>query len=330
MHESQVLAHYPDDCQPRNLESLGGAGGFSGAVFWRLTTCTGRYCLRRWPKEHPSEEGLRFIHAVLEHVWRQGFRLIPVPRRTRNGYTYVRLGGFLWELAAWLPGEADYRNHPSRQRLRSAMAALAGFHTVAASYPLSASSPGPSPGIGDRLSRLRRWMRSDLAALATHVTGRVWPELMPTARAILARVPDVAPRVLAVLSDAAEQATPLQPCICDIWHGHVLYEGDPVSGLVDFGSVRIESVAADIARLLGSMVLDDKEGWHAGIEAYRAERPLSPNELRLVTAFDQSTVLMSGLNWIDWIYREQRTFFDRPAIVARVDEILHRLRALGK
>ena len=142
-------------------------------------------------------------------------------------------------------------------------------------------------------------MSGELEALAAHLTSQTWPELFPTARAILAMAPDFAPAVLAVLTEAARQETLLHPCIRDIWHEHVLYEGDRVSGLIDFGSLRIESVAADVARLLGSMVLDDEEGWHAGIEAYGAARPLSPGELRLVKAFDHSTVLMSGLNWIE-------------------------------
>ena len=181
MDASQVLAQYPDDCQPGSFQSLGGAGGFSGAVFWRLTTRTGRFCLRRWPDEHPSEEELQFIHTVLGFVWQNGFRLIPVPRPTRDGRSYVRQGGSLWELVPWLPGETDYRTHPSRQRLRAALAALADFHAAAASYPLSTASSGPSPGIGERLRRLRRWMSGELEALAAHLTSQTWPELFPTA-----------------------------------------------------------------------------------------------------------------------------------------------------
>ena len=39
---------------------------------------------------------------------------------------------------------------------------------------------------------------------------------------------------------------------------------------------------------------------------------------------------MSGLNWIDWIYRERRTFPDRESIVARLKEILLRLQEVAK
>jgi hypothetical protein len=52
---------------------------------------------------------------------------------------------------------------------------------------------------------------------------------------------------------------------------------------------------------------------------------LSESELLLVQAFDRSTVLMSGLNWLDWIFRQDRKFDDGQAILARMDHILARL-----
>ena len=36
----QVLRDYPRPCRPETYVYLGGAGGFSGACFWRLTTGT--------------------------------------------------------------------------------------------------------------------------------------------------------------------------------------------------------------------------------------------------------------------------------------------------
>jgi hypothetical protein len=52
---------------------------------------------------------------------------------------------------------------------------------------------------------------------------------------------------------------------------------------------------------------------------------LAEADRRLVKAFDRSTVLMSGLNWIDWIYRQGRVFASGDAIPRRLDEILLRL-----
>jgi Ser/Thr protein kinase RdoA (MazF antagonist) len=106
----------------------------------------------------------------------------------------------------------------------------------------------------------------------------------------------------------------------------VLFTGDRVTGIVDFGSLNFESPAADIARLLGSMALDDAAGWELGLTAYEAVRPLTEVERQLIRAFDESTVAMSGLNWLQWIYLEHRQFENPGRILARLDATLARMR----
>lgn len=325
----QALAFYGDACRPKAIQPLGSAGGFSGARFWRVTTDAGLLCLRRWPKEHPSVEGLEFIQAVLWYVAREGFDLVPLPLENRHRGGYVRQAGYLWELAPWMPGEADYCADPTLEKLRAAMSALAEFHMAAATFPLADRSPGPSPGIRRRLEQLQAWLAGDLARLAATLDQGTWPEMEPRGREILRLVPVAAPAVLELLQRAVRHQVALQPCICDIWHNHVLYEANKVTGLIDFGSMRPENVAADVARLLGSMADDEPTQWKAGLEYYRRLRPLSEAESDLVRAFDRSTVLMAGLNWLDWIYRQHRQFEHPLSVLERVDAILVRLQALA-
>jgi homoserine kinase type II len=104
-----------------------------------------------------------------------------------------------------------------------------------------------------------------------------------------------------------------------------LFDGDRVSGVVDFGALRIECVAADLARLLGSLVGDDAQRWRLGLAAYEEVRPLHDNERRLVAAFDAANVVLSGMNWLRWICLEQRQFESRQRVLSRLDEILLRL-----
>ncbi len=320
-----VLAAYPEDCRPTEIEPLGSAGGFSGARFWRLVSRAGLLCLRRWPPEHPSPEGLEFIQAVLWQVVREGFDLVPLPLCTRVRKGYVQHGGHLWELAPWMPGRANFRQDPSDEKLTAAMTALAEFHLAAAAFPLPDPPFSPSPGIADRLERLHAWVSGDLTRLAAAVNRGLWPELEGRAARIFDLFPIASDKVRALLQTCAEYRVPLQPCIRDIWHKHVLFEGNRVTGLIDFGSMGPENVAADVARLLGSMAGDDSRRWQTGLDAYRPIRPLSDREVSLVYAFDQSTVLMAGLNWIDWICRQRRTFEDRAPILARLDEIIGRM-----
>lgn len=326
----RVLVAYPYDCQPRQATFLGGAGGFSGALFWRLETDRGSLCLRCWPREHPSRERLEFIQAVLWHVSQEGFRRLPLPLETRTHAGYICESGRLWELAPWLPGQADYQTSPSPARLQAAMETLAEFHLAAATFPLPEYGGGAAPGIGERLERLQGLSGERVERLAAAVAPGDWPELTWRAGQWLLLAPRAIGRVRSLVSRAAEITSPLQPCIRDIWHDHVLFDGDRVTGLIDFGAMRPDSVAGDVARLLGSLAGDDRESWRLGLEAYARRRPLSEEEALLVTAYDGANTLLAGLSWLEWIYLEQRAFENRAAVIERLDASLPRLATLAQ
>jgi homoserine kinase type II len=326
----RILGLYPDDCQPLALEPFASATSFSGARLWRVLSPRGTLCLRRWPSEHPTVERLEFIQAVLWHVDQEGFHRVPLPLETRHHHGYVWHAGHLWELSPWLPGAADYALKPSPAKLENALRALAEFHVAAVTFPLPEVGPTTSPGIGERRQRLHELLGGRIASLQEALSVGDWPELASRARDIIALFVKTASLVVPLLDAAAAMQVNLQPCIRDIWSAHVLFVGDQVSGLVDFGALRPENAAADIARLLGSLAADNANDWQRGLAAYQTVRRLSPQELALVSAFDRSTVLMGGLQWLDWIYLGGRVFDDRAAVLARVDEFLGRLAKLGR
>ena len=49
----------------------------------------------------------------------------------------------------------------------------------------------------------------------------------------------------------------LHPCLGDVWAEHVLFEGNQITGLIDFGGMRYDHPAQDLARLLGSYTQGD-------------------------------------------------------------------------
>lgn len=326
-----VLESYAEQFQPLEIESLGSAGGLSGAQIWRLHTRKGVLCLRRWPFEQPSPKKLTFIHAVLRHVWQAGFHLVPPPifptytQHPQQQCYYVRHDRHLWELTHWLPGVADYRQAPSETKLRGALTALASFHRAAESFPKTKAALVSSPGIADRLTRLRQLLAGDFEKLASQIQTGSWPEFALLARQLMDLFPRAAPQILSQLTEAMKLLVPLQPCIRDIWHPHVLFEGDRVSGLIDFGAMRVENVATDVARLLGSMVGDEPQGRQLGMDAYTQIRPLSAAELRLVEVFDVSATLLGGINWVQWVYQEERQFDNHDAVLGRLGELVRRL-----
>ena len=352
-----VLNRYPPDCRPNKIEPVSGASGFSGAQLWKLTTPRGPLVLRRWPSEHPSPDRLRFIHDVLRHLAAEGIDFVPVPIPAINGESFVEIDGHLWEIAPWLPGEACgwgfaqqtpgkfhasvgslrestatpiangiASQRPSEKKLVAALTALARLHLALARHPSAVAAPAVSPGILERQRRLTELLQGGLERITNAARPEIWPELTPLAREILKLFPLAAPLVQQELAAAAVLAVPLQPCLRDIWHEHVLFDGDRVTGIIDFGALRVESVAADLARLLGSLAGDDADHWRVGLAAYQSLRRLSSAEQTLVRAYDASGTLLSGCNWLEWIYVDRIEFANRPAVLERITAIVGRLQ----
>lgn len=321
-----VLRAYPADCQPTAAEFLAAAGGFSGAKLWRLSTPRGLLCLRRWPREHPTVQRLEFIQAVLWHVHQEGFTRAPLPLEAISHCGYVRHAGHLWELAPWLPGRSDYGTAPSPARIRAALVTLAEFHQAAATFPLPEAA-GPAPFASERLEILRGLIDGGSDELRRAVAAQQ-DQYAPSARRILDQFARAAPRVQVSLEQVRDLEVPLAPCLRDIWHENVLFQDDVVTGLIDFGSLRAENVAADVARLLGSMAEEDRSAWYAGLSAYEGVRRLSDDEARLVVVCDTSGVLLGGMNWLRWLYLEGRHFAQPEQVLRRLDYFCRRLDRL--
>ncbi len=354
-----LLQMFPDDCQPRTVEFLDGAGGFSGATFWRLATDRGMLCLRCWPKQADLQwpARLQFIHEVLAIVSRRGTPSVPAPIGTQLGETFFQHAGRLWELTPWLAGAADYFPLRRAEKLRAACAALGEFHQAAAEYcgekihcgadlnaelaelSLLRQSPAPSPGIRQRFERIHALRAGQLQQIVSAVEagsrpptaadGDAWQVLRQLARRLVPLYQEAEAIVSRQLAAVADRQMPMQPCIRDIWHDHVLFDADRVSGIVDFGAMRIDNVACDIARLLGSMARDDAAAWHDGLAAYENIRPLAEGERTMIGVFDRSTTLLAGMNWLEWLFVDGRVFSDLPAVAERVAGIVERLEKVA-
>lgn len=339
----RVLAAYAGFAAPRDVRPMAAGQGFSGAEVWRIETMAGSFALRAWHPHHPSPERLSWIHAVLAHVDRTARRAgtelpLPLPLRMLTGPTFLESDGHCWELAPWLPGEPDQQNPPCPERITAAMTTLARFHQAAVGF--SVPCPGwestgrldHSPGIGERRQQLARWMSDDWASLTRAIRQGApdWPRFCELASEWLALARIVAARVASQLSPARHSPTPLQPCLRDIKRDHVLFTGDTVTGLVDFGALRPETVAADLARLVGSFAADCPLIWRDAIADYETICPLSTYERWLIEVFDESGLLLGGGNWVEWVMIQRQVFPDRDAVESRLKVILRRLTSLAE
>lgn len=212
--------------------------------------------------------------------------------------------------------------------VQRALRLAAQFHRAASTQDLAY---GPAPGVRRRLEQTESLISGGLQQLASAVAqhAAAFPTLADRATELFELAPRAIPTAASALRHATTFSVPIQPCIRDIHREHVLFQGVQSTGIIDFGALRDDSVAGDVARLMGSLALDNADLWQTGLAAYRQARPLSGEELSLVRAYDQSTVLLSGLNWLRWVFVEHRRFENHEGILARFDEITARLAILA-
>jgi Ser/Thr protein kinase RdoA (MazF antagonist) len=311
------------------IEPLGNAGGWSGSRLWRITGQTRLLCLRRWP-ESTARDRLLLIHYVLTQVAARGIDFVPVPiAAPATGETFVEQAGHFWELTPWLPGAANYRARPSRERLAAAMVALARFHAVGfqvSGFGVQGEGvPAPGPAVLERLELVERLLAGEVARIAEACKQGLSLELDMRAERILPLAPGKLPLLLEPLRAAARLSLPLSPAIRDVHHEHVLFTGDRVTGLIDFGALRIDTPLADLARLVGSLAGDDPLARRFALQWYGSVRPLTGQDRELIDLLDLSNVVLSGLNWLRWLYVERRDMGPLPPILKQLDDILARL-----
>lgn len=250
----------------------------------------------------------------------------PFPLTPSSDRTWKSVDGWLWELTRWVPGRADFCERPTDRRLAAAVMAVATFHQAVAKQTLVANQPAVAPSIEIRIERLAGLTPQRCRRMATAIDHRYGAELARLAHQVMQYAELRRDRDLAQL-EGARLPVRLQPCLGDVWHDHLLFSGDQVTGLVDFGAARIDSVATDLARLLGSLVPDQPDRWQFARERYREIMPLGVDEERLLAAIDRVNPLLAGANWVKWLFVEERRFHDVEGSVAkRLEQIALRLQ----
>ena len=313
------------------------SGGFSGAGVFKAESTAGTYCLRRWPVSQTSSTRVLAIHQLLELANHRSIAAVPVPVRADSGTTLSEVAGGFWQLEPWMPGIADFSTRPNDERLKSAMTQLARFHTAIRDWGPTAQfsqwfrpeSLSPCPTVRHRIQLLDGYAASVAdfkAALAKEHDARFRAVSSQIAMLFQTAHPGVKQELAAV----AELSVPLQPCIRDVWHDHLLFDGDALSGIVDFGAMATDSVSCDLSRLLGSLFSDDPASWQQGLSYYESARPMTEAEHRLLRPLDRSSVLLSGMTWLKRRYVLRNTPADLSPVCDRLDAILGRLTMLAR
>ncbi len=310
-----VLEHYSPPFQPLSpIQRLGNAGGTSGALLWKYRSPAGEMVLRAWPEvwQPPARWQLERTHGWLEAMADLDQVPVAVPVRQRDGRTLLHQAGRFWELAPWLPGCPDLDTPPAQARVCSAFGALGRLHRRISAQ----SERKASPGLRLRISEIEALAGRGLDELAALLERSPADALAgPGLRWVgLARA--AIPGLLPSLRDAARLEVPLQPVLRDARPEHFLFEGEMLTGVIDFGAMGIDSVATDLARLIGAWIPPGLPLRGLALEAYRQVRPLDPSEVVLVAAIESAGDLLIAGHWLRWHFLD-RTRFEDPDAVGR-------------
>lgn len=309
LHE--VLRHYELGLIGE-LKPLGNAGGFSGAQLWKIASDRGKLCLRLWPHPYPDAQRLGWIHQVLAQA---ADKNVPVaaPLLTRSKESFVSCRNRLWELSPWIPGEASFNSAPSMEKLQAAIKCLAKFHQATVGKPIIAVSPS----IRQRFAQLEG-SETVIADVRRSIPQSSSP-LRQLAIDLLPLIASQAPQVAQNLQQFMTQRLPVGPVIRDVHHDHLLFAGEQLAGVIDFGSMEIDTRTLDIARLVGSLRWSSRSLWKESIEIYEAESPLKPFEAQLIPLLHRCNVTLGSLNWLKWLFCENRTFENPDSIQTRLE-----------
>lgn len=306
-------------------------GGFSGALVFRIECDEGSFAFRGWPIGADNRR-LDALHRLLVCVARYDVP-VAVPLCGGDGLRLQWHADRWWQVEPWLPGEATFRSSPSRAKLDAAMSALASFHAAASSYELDMESDewfrgprfGIAPSVRDRRQIVEQRLLGDaMAALRQRIPQSDTGSFADLARKALFHIDARKEAIYGELRRAESLEVRLLPVLRDVWHDHVLFTQHRVTGLVDPSACRRDTVAADLSRLLGSLLGDDRAEWEFAIACYQQHRRLTENERQLIPILDRSGVLLSATNWIRRHYLDG-VDCNTAAVLARLGELVARL-----
>lgn len=308
--------------------------GFSGARVFRVKIDEAAFCVRQWPTGMPSER-LLAIHGLLRHLGGDADVPIPVPIRSADGGSIVTFDGQFWQVEPWLPGEADFDQQPTEERLVSAMTGLAKWHLLAAQYEpphcdidwLLPCHEDRSPTVSARLRGLVQW-QANLDDVEQRLMLEPDDRFRSVGQEIAIHFRRLADSIGRELQQVESLSVRQQPCIRDLWHDHLLFCDDRLTGIIDFGAVKTDSVACDLSRLLGSLFGNDASAWQRALDAYEQTRPLTTTEHQLLRPLNRSGILLSGMTWLQRRAENRISVEQLPRVITRLERIIGQLELI--
>ncbi|MEW4561606.1 phosphotransferase [Bremerella sp. JC770] len=319
-----ILAEF--EIQPHAIRDLVDCeGGLSGAHTWRVDTDQNRFCLKLMPPD-VSVNRLQAAHHAADQRRQKGMHYLAGYQATAAGQTYVESDGRLWELQTWMDGQPPTApfTYPHQ---RGMFQAIAEFHALHESPPRETA---PSPGIRTRLNLLDKWRDAYAQGPFPSLNGCGHPQWNSTLAQFLDSFVRYHARLGPLLSSLAHETYLLEDCIADPRPDNFRFAGYQLTGLFDLGSMRWDNIALDVARLASEVSEDGEVDWDTAMTEVNKLRPLTPSEERLAMVLDAANVLLTGLNWVQWLVVDGITFANCDHVSYRLAHISARLEKIDR
>lgn len=291
-------------------------GGLSGASVWRVTLGERAFAVRKSRAELDATRSL-WITDTLRRAYGSGLTFVAAPLEGR--WPFREGDTHLWEAAEWKEGVPLSELATDSAALQAAAEGLARFHWA---LRIADRSEALCLSAFQYLHQLVRSPHRNGTLLIPRTLSDEWPELEPISR-LLPYAVETAARCL---TPFCGEPTRVQPIHGDSRPEHFLIANGKLTGLIDFGAMRRDTVLADLARLAGELAVGDEACRDEVVGYYEtaAERPI---DRAAVAALDLAGAVLSAANWLRWLGEKPSGAFDAEMVRQRLRAIAARLIA---
>lgn len=300
-------------------------GGLSGGEAWKIETDQACYCLKLMPPDFSVNRLLAAHHAANDRR-QSGMKYLAAYLPAASGETYVQIHHELWELQTWMEGTPPEVPYMAAQK-KAMFRAVAQFHALHESPPRETDV---SPGLKTRIEKCEQWRLKLLKDQYPSLRRFGHPQWKPALEQFLDSFADNHVRLGSLLLSLEHEPYLLEDCIADPRPENFRFAGDQLTGLFDLGSMRWDNIALDVSRLASEVSENGDVDWQFAFQSMEPQRPVTPSEERLAIALDAANVVLTGLNWVQWLVVEGITFANVDHVSSRLAHLTARLAKIDK
>lgn len=262
---------------------------YSGARVWKIVSAHQAYALKQWPIGHPVHMSLPEIHRHMMQAREAGLVWVPAPISCTQGTTVLQIDRQNWDLCSWQKGESTLI--PDAMQLENIARALAQLHAVWRMR--NDRVKAPCRAVLLQHEKLATWRSVPMQMKHAAIGSAVYQEALHT-------VDQHRQAALKLLEAWLSRKVPQQHCVADLRIEHILFTDRNITGMVDYGGMRMDHPAQDFARLFTSMAEVPLDVRRQALAAYH---PVTQEFEALLGVLEKCGLLIGIINWLTWLWQ---------------------------